>query len=259
MAAVFVARSLWRNSTCAEPGEWLISPFSETAVEEVAALLQTVPTTSTTDPQAEREARIAEIRARKDTKRTKRKSRLNTKRTNVQTRKDENRTRQIESREAKELALGPQLELELILSTEDDPTTPLVDEIPVDTVQVTNLDDVNIVLLRIESLLAAKDGTSLTTSSSKFTLGPGESYFFVAGLPTADATDERLDWTEEIACDGSPGAGYLVKAAFSANSENHDFAILCDGPEIISFVETPAESPRRKRKRNNHQQKKKKR
>ncbi len=61
-------------------GTTLISPFSETAVEEVAALVEAASTAPTTDPQAEREARIAEIRARKDAKSSERKTRLDTKR-----------------------------------------------------------------------------------------------------------------------------------------------------------------------------------
>jgi hypothetical protein len=245
-------------------GTTLISPFSETAVEDATALLQTVPAATTTDPQAEREARIAEIRARKDTKRSKRKTRLDSHRTTVQTRKDANRTekrnRQLEAREAEEAALGPQLQLDLVLSEEDDPkTTTTDDEVFVDTVKVTNLDDVDIVLTRIESVLAPKDGISLTTSPSRFTLAPGESYFFVAGLTTADPTDARFDWTTEVACEEipSPGAGYLVKAAFSVNADNHNFAILCGGPPTVSFVDAPAETSGRKRKRKNQQKKKK--
>jgi hypothetical protein len=243
-------------------GTTLISPFSETAVEDATALLQTVPDAPATDPQAEREARIAEIRARKDTKRSKRKTRLDTHRTTVQTRKDakrtEQRNRELEAREAAELALGPQLQLDLILSEEDDPkTTDTSEKVFVDTVKVTNLDDVNIVLTRIESILAPKDGNSLTTSPSRFTLAPGESYFFVAGLTPADATDTRFDWTSAFACDETPGAGYLVKAAFSTNSENDDFPILCVGPPTISFVDAPAETSSGKRKRNKQQKKKK--
>jgi hypothetical protein len=118
---------------------------------------------------------------------------------------------------------------------------------------------VDIVLTRIESVLAPKDGISLTTSPSRFTLAPGESYFFVAGLTTADPTDARFDWTTEVACEEipSPGAGYLVKAAFSVNSDNHNFAILCGGPPTVSFVDAPAETSGRKRKRKNQQKKKK--
>ena len=78
----------------------------------------------------------------------------------------------------------------------------------------------------------------------------------MAGLTAADATNDRFDWTNETACDESPGAGYLVKAAFSVNSDNHDFAILCDGPHVTSFVETPVEESPRKRKKNNDKKRK---
>src|SRR5215208_1721238 len=77
-------------------GTTLISPFSDTAVEEISGLVQTASTAPTTDLQAEREARAAEIRARKDAKRSKRQTRSDTKRSNQQTRKDERRTRQPE-------------------------------------------------------------------------------------------------------------------------------------------------------------------
>src|SRR5688500_15028699 len=104
-------------------GTTLISPFSETAVDEVSALVETASTAPTTDPQAEREARIAEIRARKDAKSSKRKTRLDTKRSNQQTRKDEQRDRRLDAREdaeeAAEEALGPQLQLELLFSEAD--------------------------------------------------------------------------------------------------------------------------------------------
>src|SRR5215218_2604172 len=47
-------------------GTTLISPFSETAVEEVSALMENNSSAPTTDPRAERKAHIAEIRARRD-------------------------------------------------------------------------------------------------------------------------------------------------------------------------------------------------
>jgi hypothetical protein len=210
--------------------------------------------------QARKDANRAAKQARKEANRAEEQARKDANRAAEQARKDENRNRQLEAREAAEVALGPQLQLELILSAEDDPkTTNTVEKVPVETVKVTNLDDVNIVLTRIESILAPKDGTSLTTSPSRFTLVPGKSYYFVAGLTPADATNDRFDWTNAIACNSSPGAGYLVKAAFSVDSENHDFAILCAGPPTATFVDTPATTPRRKGKRNNQQQKKKKR
>src|SRR5918994_5050133 len=104
-------------------GTTLISPFSETAVEEASALVETASTAPTSDPRADREARIAEIRARKDAKSSKRKTRLDTKRSNQQTRKDEQQDRRLDAREAEEdaleEALGPQLQLELLFSEAD--------------------------------------------------------------------------------------------------------------------------------------------
>ena len=155
--------------------------------------------------------------------------------------------------------LGPRLKLELITSTEDDPKTDEVKEVPVDTVEVTNHDDLSIVLTRIEPLLSPKDGSSLTASASKFTLTRGETYNFVAGLTVADATDARFDWIDTAACDGRPGAGYLVKAAYSVDAENGDFRILCNKARVTGAVQTQSETSRRTRKRNNQQHKKKKR
>ncbi|HEX5991351.1 MAG TPA: hypothetical protein VFY70_02195, partial [Thermomicrobiales bacterium] len=129
----------------------------------------------------------------------------------------------------------------------------------VDTVEATNRGDTSLVVTRIASLLAPQDGTSLTTDPTKFTLDPGESYFFVAGLTVADATNERFDWTDRAACDGSPGAGYLVEAALTVDSKNKDFEILCDKALGAGAVETASETPRRKGKRNDQQKKKKKR
>src|SRR5215204_81173 len=95
-------------------GTTLISPFSESAVEEVAPLVQAAATAPTTDPQADRKAHIQELRARKDAKRSKQKTRLDTKRSTQQTRKDEQQNRELEAREAKENALGPTLQFELL-------------------------------------------------------------------------------------------------------------------------------------------------
>lgn len=216
-------------------GTTLISPFSETAVEEVTALLEEAATAPSTDPRADRQARIDEIRARRDAKRAERQTRLSTRRS----------TTHFPSVKAPS---GPRLRLELTTSTK---------EAQVDTVEATNRGDTSIVLTRIASLLAPQDGTSLTTSPSTFTLTPGERYFFVAGLTVSDATNERFDWTNIAACDGSPGAGYLVQAAFTVDSKNKDFEILCERATGAGVVETASETSRGKRKRNNQRQKKK--
>jgi len=240
-------------------GTTLISPFSETVVEEVSALVQTASTTPATDPEAEREARVAAIRTRRKTRRTERKARFDTKRTTVRTRKDDQRNRQRETREAEEAeeaARGPQLQLKLLFREVDGDSEvdgdPLV---PIEVVRVTNRDDVNVVLTRIETTKGDPNGADLTTS--QFTLGPGESYSFISGLPTEDAPDAAKDqyrWMDKVACDNTiQRQGYRVKAAFSRGGKNHEFVVRCDGPHTTSAIETPAATPRRTRKQNDEQ------
>jgi hypothetical protein len=218
-------------------GTTLISPFSESAVDEATALLQDASTGSETDPRADRQARIAEIRARRDAKRAESTTGLTTGRstTRIPTVKPPR----------------PQLKLEL--------TTSRADGKQVDTVEATNRGDTNVVLTRIASLLAPADGTSLPTDPSKFTLTPGESYFFVAGQTVTEATDDRFNWRDTAACDESIGAGYLVEAALTVDSKHKDFKILCDKARGAGAVETSSQKSRGKRKRNDQQKKKKKR
>jgi hypothetical protein len=220
-------------------GTTLISPFSESAVDEATGLLQDASTGSATDVLADREARIADARARRDAKQAARRARLDA-------RRSANNTSNLN------FHFGPRLKLELTTSTRDDGKR-------VDTIEATNRGDTSLVLTRIASLLATEDGTSLTTDPSKFTLDPGDSYFFVAGLTVADATNERFDWTDRAACDGSPGAGYLVEAALTVDSKNKDFEILCEKARGAGAVNTASETSRRKGKRHDQQQRKKKR
>jgi hypothetical protein len=237
-------------------GTTLISPFSETAVEDVSALLQTDSTAPATDPQAERQARLAEIRARLDTRRTERKTRLDTKRATVRTRKDEQRNRQREAREADEAARGPQLRLKLIFTEADGDSGEEGDQfVPIEVVRVTNRDDVNVVLTRIETIQDAPNGADLTTP--QFTLGPGESFSFISGLrpeDVADAANGQYRWLSKIVCDETlVRQGYRVKAAFSRGGKNYAFVVRCDGPRTTRAVETPAAAPPRKRKKNDEQ------
>src|SRR5215211_632485 len=117
-------------------GTTLISPFSETAVEDVTALMPTDSTTTTTDPQAEQEARIAATKARKDAKSTKQRTRLDTKRSAQRLRKDERKA----ERRARG-SLRPRLKVDLLIEQ--------VGSVPTEVVKVTNRDDVNVVLTRI--------------------------------------------------------------------------------------------------------------
>jgi hypothetical protein len=257
-------------------GTGLISPFSGTAVEEVAGLVQVVSDSPTTDPQAERKARIAEIRDRKDandserktrldTKRSKRKTRRDTKRTkrrNKQTRSDEPPNRELEAPEEPEApeeldepegeAPVPRLKLELSFSVVDgDSEAPGDQLVSIEVVRATNRGDADVVLTRIETIQENPNSADLTTP--QFTLGPGESYSFVSGLQTedaADATNDQYRWLSTVVCDETlEGQGYRVRAAISSNDENHDFVVLCDGPHVTSVVETQAAAAPRKRDR----------
>ena len=233
-------------------GTSLISPHSETVVEEVTALVQTAATSTTTvDLQAERDARIAEIQTRKDAKQTKRQTRRTDQKTTRETRNDTQQSRRIAGREAAvddaedaataaKTALGPRLQLELFT----DGTTQVAEgepEVPVETVKVTNRGDVRVKMTRIESILSPGDFSSLTTT--QFDLDPGESYLFYSGV-NIDATSTEFGWLDKFVCSVDDiGDGFLIKAAFSSNAANHDFTILCDGPRITALPELPVVTP----------------
>jgi hypothetical protein len=192
-------------------GTTLISPGSEEAAQEVAALATDATTstssTTTTDPEADREARQAEKQARKTDRKNKQETRRSTRKTNRQTQRNERLLRR-----------GPRLGLELIISSEDD----------TETVRVTNLADSAAVLNRIEPLLSPRDGVSLTTA--QFTLAPGDSYLFVSGAGVIDPTDDEYDWLGVPVCSSAvDGDGFLIQASYSTDLENHDYVIYCDG------------------------------
>ena len=250
-------------------GTTLISPFSETAVEDVGALMETASTTPAADPEADRQARAAEIRTRKKTRRAERRTRFDTKRASIRTRKDERRNQQGDAREAKETAGGPQLHLTLHFA-EVDPDSGVVGDpfVPVEVVRVTNRDDVDVVLTRIETIKGPPFGTNL--AGSKFTLGPGASYALVSGLPSEDianATKDQYRWSDKVMCDETiQKQGYRVTAAFSRGGETHEFVVFCPKTRVTGAIETAAARARghkkndgQKQKRNSHHEKKKKR
>jgi hypothetical protein len=251
-------------------GTTLISPFSETAVEDVSSLLETTSVTPAPDPLAERQARIAETRARKDTRRTEqqtqsdtnraqRKTRLDTKRAALRSRKDEKRNRQREARDPRdpeEAPSGPQLELTLLSREADgDSTTDGNQLVPIDVVRVTNRDDVNVLMTAIETLKGAFNRAELSTP--QFTLSPGESYSFISGIRTddaANAANDKYHWLDKVACDGTiPRQGYRVKAAFSRGAESHEFVVHCPKRRVTGAIETPAATTRPARKKNDEQ------
>ena len=226
-------------------GTTLISPFSETAVEEVAPLVQAASTAPTTDPQAEREAHIAELRARKDAKSSKRKTRLDSKRSTQQTRRDEQRNRRLDAREAEEDALGPHLKFELFNPGGSTGT---------ETLRITNFDEASVLLAKIESLLQPQNN-----NKTNRTLLPGRSFNYYSGIPGEISNQDEQLWINQPICSGVVGAGFRVTIGVNANSEVQQHVILCDGPSVITVNEPPVVAPTQKRKRNDQHHKKKKR
>jgi hypothetical protein len=220
-------------------GTTLISPFSETAVEEVTALMQTTDSNApTTDPRADRDARLADIKARKDARRSSQRTRLATRRSARKLRRTNDNP-------------APHLKLELQFSE--------VDSNPIEVVRVTNRDDFNVVLTRIETIQGSIDGVDLLPPS-QFTFAPGESYSFVSGLTPQDPASDQLRWKNDLVCDDAEvGQGYRVKAAFSPDTTNYEFTVRCDKARAATAADTSSKKSSGKRKRNNRQPKKKKR
>jgi hypothetical protein len=230
-------------------GTTLISPFSETVVEEVSALMSTAstaPATDATDLQAEREARIAEIRARKETRRTERRTRLDTKRATVRTRKDEQPNRQRDAREAKEPkkdARGPRLEFNLLNPG---------GVTGIETVRIRNRDDGSVHLAKIESVLHPE-----VNSATNRTVPPGGLFSYYSGISEDISDRDEQAWTDKPICSGSAGAGFMVTVGIHANSVFKQHVVLCNRPPRVKVNGPRAATPRRKRKRSDQQQKKK--
>jgi hypothetical protein len=237
-------------------GTSLISPFSDTAVEEISALMQTASTAPTTDLQAEREAHIAEIRARKDAKGSKRKTRSDTKRSTQQTRKDERRTRQPEVPETEVNApkptpvvdaprptpkvdaleptpqvdaLGPTLEFQLINPGGVTGT---------ETLRVRNLDEASVLLVKIESVLHPEDN-----NATNRTVPPGGSFNYYSGISGDISDQDEQLWIDTLICSDSAGAGFRITVGADGDSVNERHVILCDGPSRIRVNEPPAAAP----------------
>ena len=237
-------------------GTSLISPFSDTAVEEISALMQTASTAPTTDLQAEREAHIAEIRARKDAKGSKRKTRSDSKRSTQQTRKDERRARQPEVPETEVNApkpthavdtpgptpkanaleptpqvdaLGPTLEFQLINPGGDTGT---------ETLRVRNLDEASVLLAKIESVLHPE-----ANNATNRTVPPGGSFNYYSGTSEDISDQDEQAWINTVICSGSAGAGFRITVGADGDSVNERHVILCDGPSRIRVNEPPAAAP----------------
>lgn len=207
----------------------LVSPFADGAEQQVASAATDTSTTSTTDPQAERDAEIAQRKARKDAHRSK-----------IQSRKNQQQLRRDDRKGDQQLDRAPGLNFGLNRS-----------EGPGDAeeVLVTNRSNGSVFISRIQRL-----NDERTYSSLSKTLGSGQTFFFLSGLPNnteIDANDEYLWLADTRVCDDMTD-GFVITASKSSSSRNHDFTVLCDGT-------LPESRGRRKRNKNQNRKRAKKR
>jgi hypothetical protein len=185
----------------------LISPLADGAAQQVAGATTTdTSSTSTTDPQAEKQARIDQHKARKDAHRSQIQSRRNTQ----QTKRDDHKAQ-------RQLNRAPQLDISLTLPSSNNGSDPEV-------VKVKNNTNDSVFISEIHRL---KDETDRTSSNK--TLNSGDAYFFLSGLPNGTTVhdDENL-WLNQYVC-ADPEDGFVITAAQTSSSTNHEYTVLCDG------------------------------
>jgi hypothetical protein len=236
----------------------VVTPSSEgieTALAQEVAAAEAVPTT-VTDPQAERQVQIDARRSKKSSRRTTRKSNNDTQRTRKNSRRDSRR-----------LNVAPQIELQFFqevppvvpfeeVEDAEDPEEldgPItaeaeeVDEGKPEIVRIRNLDDVSVVLSRIESI-----GQPDVFSTLSVTIPAGGTYLLESGqyVPNTAPSNTTI-WTKETVCPA--GGGVHVVAAQSGSSQTHTFTVHCG--ELVSNGIASAGNTR-KRKKKKQQQKK---
>lgn len=208
-------------------GTTLISPFSENVEQEVAALAAsetTSTTTTTTDPEADREQQIAERKSRRS-------SRQNEQQLRRSTKQNEQQDRRADQRLARDDRRGPKLVIQIFnpggFNASEQPA--------VETVRVTNRDDEDVTLNRIESVPPPGSFSDVKVGTSNgYVLGPGESFLFLSrSTPDPNSLEgNRFEWIGEPICEGvDPDEGFVISASIGFDSENHEFTVLCNGSD----------------------------
>jgi len=205
-------------------GTTLISPFSENVEQEVAAIAAaetTSTTTTTVDPEADREQVIAERKSRRSARRSERDTRRSTNKSQKEDRRDDRRLN-------RELRRGPKLVLEVFnpggLNASKQPA--------VETVRVTNRDDQDVTLHRIESLPPPGGVAEVKVGTTNgYVLDPGESFLFLSrSTPDPNSLDgNRFSWIGAPVCQGlDPKEGFLISASRGISFEEHPYTVLCN-------------------------------
>ncbi len=220
-------------------GTSLISPFSEGVEQELAALAaeqastEATDTTTTTDTattnQEERDARIAAAEARRTANEDAQQLRKDQKKI------DKDNRKAAKKREL-ELSLGPRLAFQVLNPGGGSGT---------ETVKVSNIGNVSIVLNRIESFLNPSVNTNLSPPRP---LGVGASFLFLSGVPLGPTNlPNEIAWNDTRVCSEAPGDGFVISAGFSANSANHEYVVLCDQVPVVAG--SPPKSKKKKKSR----------
>lgn len=209
----------------------LIAPGDRGTRDHVAALAAEADAvsddTTTTDTSAEREARIQEKKDRL----AERKDRKHDTTVRRRTRDDEQRDRRRENRRSESPPPDPE---------PTDPTNQSPDlEFKVmnaggvggtETLVVTNNAAFNATLVGIASMAEYQDGDMvMLTEGSIPPLVPGDSFRFLS-LP--DVLSQNLvGWRTDPVCEtAASDDGFVLRAAFTPNSINTDYYVLCDDP-----------------------------
>ncbi len=214
----------------------IVMPSSEGIVAELAQEVSDVASsaTTTTDPNADRQARIDAKRVKKSNRRSTRKTTNDTQRTTKDTR-----------RTTRQLNAAPQITLELI--QEAAPAAGGSGQ--PETVRIVNADDVAVVVTRVEAMqqphLFATDSVTIPVGST-YLLYSGD----YAPDPPPDAA-VALVWTEETICPA--GGGVTLTAQQSGGTQTHRVSVPCGA--ATSAVNTQTNSnDKQKRTKAQHQQ-----
>ena len=213
----------------------IVMPASEGIEAELAQEVADVAAsaTTTTDPDADRQARIDAKRAKKDTRRATRKTTNDTQRTTKDTRRNTRRLNQ-----------APQISLEFFQQV---PPQSTADKGQPEIVRVHNHDNVGVVLTRVESM-----NQPHIVSTLSVTIPVGGTYLLESGKYTSNpppSTSVATVWTKETVC--PVGGGVNLTANQSGGTQTHRFSVLCGA--AANYASTEGNNTK-KRKRKKEQQ-----
>lgn len=225
-------------------GTSLISPFSEGVVEEIGTVTSPASdstSTTATDQQAERDAKIAAQKARRDSRRTK----IQSRRTEQQTKKEAQQLNRATNEEADRIAAGPLVEGRIFNRGGNNGP---------ETLKITNRDVGEITLTDIEPTLDPSANRTFPPGTEPV-LEAGESFNFYSERSLFDSGvngPNQFAWKQTPICtsDALPGAGFRVYVAFNSDSASREYEFPCDTPFVPAPVSNDDASGGKRKKPN---------